>query len=132
MSYQSYLQKCEDLLAEFEENQSRMLRLDLHVAGENFIVHIKQMRQLFKQISRELENFSFKSGRDQLLISKQIERLLVFLKEMELHLRCFFTKTLPDENKIIFIFERQHLYKNIYRKHLKDLTAIYETDYPAC
>ena len=129
MPYQSYLRNCENLLVEFEKSQLQMLRLDLDVSGEKFIVQMKKMRQMFRQISRELENFSFKSRRDEILITKQIERLLVFLKEMDLHITDFYTKPPLDENKIIFIFDRQHLYKNIYRKHLKDFASVVAQDY---
>ena len=132
MPYQSYLRNCENLLVEFEKNQLRMLRFDLDLAGKKFIDNIKQMRLIFEKISKDLENFNFKCSRDQILVNKQIERLLVFLKEMDLHISGFNLKIPPDENKIIFIFERQHLYKNILRKHLKDLATIYETDHPSC
>jgi hypothetical protein len=109
MSYDSYLEKCEKLLSEFEKSQLRMLRLDLKNAGDSFLEQMKQMRQFFKQISTELQDMSFNNSRDQVLLIKQIERLLVFLKEMDLHIRGFHTKPPPDENEIIFIFERQHL-----------------------
>ena len=132
MPYHSYFKECEDLLIKFEENQSRMLGLDLQIAGKNFSALVKQMRQLFEQMSKELKNIAFKNSRDQLLISKQIELLLLFLQEMDLHMGSFFSMVPPDENKIIFIFERQHLFKNIYRKHIRDLNAIYEKNNPTC
>ena len=124
MSYDSYLEKCEKLLSEFEKSQLRMLCLDLKNAGDSFLEQMKKMRQFFKQISTELQDMSFNNSRDQVLLIKQIERLLVFLKEMDLHIRGFHTKPPPDENEIIFIFERQHLFKNIYRQHLKDFASI--------
>ena len=93
-----------------------MLHLNLENAGEDFLIQIKKMHEFFKKMLTELELFSFKNSRDQLLIYKQIERLEVFLKEMNLHVRGFHTKPPPDEREIIFIFERQHLFKNIFRK----------------
>jgi hypothetical protein len=98
--------------------------LDLKSAGEDFLIELNQMREFFKQVSKDLENFSFNSSKDQILISKQIERLLVFLKEMDMHIKGFFTEKRQNENEVIFIFERQHLFKNIYRKHLKDFASI--------
>ena len=109
-----------------------MLQLNLENAGEDFLIQMKKMHEFFKQTLTELELFSFKNSRDQLLIYKQIERLEVFLKEMNLHVRGFHAKPPPDESEIIFIFELQHLFKNIFRKHLKDFALIYETDNTAC
>jgi hypothetical protein len=124
MQYQSYLNMYENHLREFETIQLKMLRLNLVEAGNDFLAHIKQMRQFFRQISNELLTYSFRVERDQILLAKQIERLLVFLKEMDLHITGFQTMSTPDENEIIFIFERQHLFKNIYRKHMSDFESI--------
>jgi hypothetical protein len=119
-----YLKNCQKLLSDFENTQEQLLRLDLKSAGEDFLIELNQMREFFKQVSKDLENFSFNSSKDQILISKQIERLLVFLKEMDMHIKGFFTEKRQNENEVIFIFERQHLFKNIYRKHLKDFASI--------
>jgi hypothetical protein len=124
MAYQSYLRKCEELLTDFEKSQLHMLRLNLNEAGVNFLIQMKLMRQFFKQILKELDDHSFDTDRDKILLTKQIKRLLVFLKEMDLHILGFQTNPPPDEIEIIFIFERQHLFKNIYRKHLNDFTSI--------
>jgi hypothetical protein len=124
MLSQSYLQKCEKLLDDFELTQARMLRLDLMSAENDFLIQMKQMRQFFNPMAAELKKFEFKTERDRLLLTKQIERLIVFLKEMDLHIVGFQTKSPPDENEVIFIFERQHLFKNIYRKHLHDFSSI--------
>ena len=124
MPFQSYLEKCENMLVEFERSQLKMLRLDLSGAGNDFMDQIVQLRQFFKQISKELADHSFNSERDKILLTKQIERLLIFLKEMDLHIAGFQATSLPGENEIIFIFERQHLFKNIYRKHMSDFSSI--------
>jgi hypothetical protein len=119
----SYIKKCERLLTDFENTQAEMLQLDFKKAGEDFLIQMKQMRENFKKILIEIAEFSFQNSKDQILINKQIERLLVFLKEMDLHMRGFHSKPPPDETEIIFIFERQHLFKNIFRKHLKDFAS---------
>jgi hypothetical protein len=122
----SYQKKCEDLLRDFEKTQLRMLQLDLRGASESFLIQLKEMRQFFRNVATEFADYSFESERDKTLLIKQIERLLVFLKEMDLHLTGFESKVMPDENEIIFIFERQHLFKNIYRKHITDYATIIE------
>ena len=123
MPYQSYLQNCSDLLNEFEKSQLQMLKMDLNRAGYDFFIQMKKMRQYFELELTELENHNFTTDRDKILLTKQIERLLIFIKEMDLHISEFQTKSSPDENEVIFIFER-HLFKNIYRKHLDDFAAI--------
>jgi hypothetical protein len=123
MPYRSYTKKCEEILNCFEKAQRQMLHLNLEDAVKEFIIQMKKMHEIFEQMLSELEAFSFKNRKDQLLINKQIERLQVFLKEMDLHVRGLHTKPHPDEMEIIFIFERQHLFKNIFRKHLKDFTS---------
>ena len=120
----SYIKNCEKLLFDFENSQTQLLHLDLKSAGEDFLLQIKQMSELFNQILLDLEKYSFQSSRDQILITKQIERLLVFLKEMDMHIRGFYKEQPQSENEVIFIFDRQHLFKNIYRKHLKDFASI--------
>ena len=124
MTDHSYLEKCEKLLKEFEITQAQMLRLDLDQARADFMIQMKQMRDLFKQITIKLEAYAFNSEKHKILLTKQIKRLLIFIKEMDLHISGFEAQNLPDENEIIFIFERQHLFKNIYRKHLSDFSAI--------
>jgi len=124
MPFKSYLEKCGNMLVDFEKTQLKMLKLDLPGAGNDFYDQIVQMRQFFKQISKELEGHSFNTERDKILLTKQIERLLVFLKEMDLHIAGFQATSLPGEDEIIFVFERQHLFKNIYRKHMSDFSSI--------
>lgn len=124
MLYHTYIENCEKSLTVFENIQAQMLYLDLDNAGNAFRILIINMTRLLKQISTELEKYSFKSNKDKVLITKQIERLQVFLKEMDLHIQGFYTNPPPNENELIFIFERQHLFKNIFRKHLSDISAI--------
>jgi hypothetical protein len=124
MPYQSYLKKYENLLIDFEKTQLKMLRLDVDGAGDDFINQIIEMRQFFKQVSKELVEHRFKTEREKTLLTKQIERLMIFLKEMDLHIAGFQAKSSPGEDEILFIFERQHLFKNIYRKHMSDLALI--------
>ena len=124
MLFQSYVENCEKVLADFENTQAKMLYLDLNNAGKDFLKQMKKMTLFLKQISTDLEKYTFKNSKDKILITNQIERLLVFLKEMDLHIRGFYIKPPPNENEIIFIFERQHLFKNIYRNHLLDIAAL--------
>jgi len=121
-----YLKNCKDLLIGFEKIQLKMLQLDLKGASEGFFTQLEEMRQFFTEVKADFANHPFKSDRDKTLLTKQIERLLIFLKEMDLHITGFQSKVTPDENEILFIFERQHLFKNIYRKHLTDYSAIIE------
>ena len=126
MPFQSYLNTCEKMLDEFEKIQLKMLQLELLQAGDEFINQIKLMRQHFKTMSLEFSKYTFKTEREKILLTKQIERLLIFLKEMDLHIAGFQSSQFPEENEILFIFERQHLFKNIYRKHLIDCSSIFE------
>lgn len=103
-----------------------MLKLDFYSARTDFSVQIQNMHQLFEDTSKELVNHTFKMNRDKILLIKQIERLIIFLKEMDLHLSGFQKENSPDEKEVIFIFERQHLFKNIYRKHMSDYSSIME------
>ena len=123
MPYRSYTKKCEEILNRFEKAQRQMLHLNLEDAEKEFIIQMKKMHENFEQMLSELEAFSFKNSKDQLLINNQIERLQVFLKELDLHVKGLHTKPHLDEMEIIFIFGRQHLFKNIFRKHLKDFTS---------
>ena len=95
MTYQSYLQKSKMLLKEFEKTQLLLLRLNLKDSGIAFHNQMNQFYQNFKQISAELENFSFKNNKDQTLICKQIERLSVFLKEMDFNIEANRVNFLP-------------------------------------
>ena len=124
MQYQYYIETSEKLLADFEKTQAQMLHLDLINAGNDFQKQITKIARLLRHMSKDLENNSFKNNKNKILIIKQIKRLLVFLKEMNLHIHGFFLTPPPNENEIIFIFERQHLFKNIYRKHLSDITVL--------
>jgi hypothetical protein len=121
---QFYHNKCENLLIEFEKNQLKMLQLDLKGASESFLLQLEEMRQFFTMVTADFVNHSFESERDKTLLIKQIQRLLIFLKEMDLHISGFQSNVMPDENEILFIFDRQHLFKNILRKHLNDYSAI--------
>jgi hypothetical protein len=125
MPISSYVKDCEKMLSQFEKTQSKMLKLNLESAGADFSIQLREMRQFFREILKDLREYTFSTERDKTLLTKQIERLLIFLKEMDLHINGFQAKLSPNENEIIFIFERQHLFKNIYRKHLTDYSAIF-------
>ena len=101
-----------------------MLKMELSRSGSDFSAQMKEMHQLFEEVSQDLMSHSFKVSRDKLLLTKQVERLKIFIKEMELHLSEFQNENALPEEDVLFIFERQHIFKNIYRKHMSDFASI--------
>ena len=124
MTNNTYLETCRQLLKAFETTQYLMLRMELKLAEEEFLIEMQEMRLTFNQMGRIIQKKSFSVKRDQILLKKQIERLEKFLSEMKGHIQGFSRRPAPDEKKIIFIFNRQHLFKNIYRKHLSDFVNL--------
>jgi hypothetical protein len=124
MTILSYIESSEKVLKEFENTQEHMLYRNLAYAAKNFRIQNKNMVRFLDQISKDLETYSFKNSKDQVLVTKQVEKLRVFLKEMELHIFRFHSKPPPDEHDIIFVFERQYVFKKMYRKHLSDIADI--------
>jgi hypothetical protein len=121
---QLYLDKCVTFLKAFEISQRKMLKMDLQSSGSEFSNQIKDMHQFFEKATHDLKQYSYETARDKMLLTKQVERLIIFLKEMELHISEFHKETVSLEDNVLFIFERQHLFKNIYRKHLSDYDSI--------
>lgn len=124
MDNQTYVEECGKLIKTFEYAQQQMLRLNLIIAQEEFSLDIIEMRNYFVQMQRLLEKKNFEVKRDKILLTKQIDRLLKFLKEMERYIQDFKKDPPPDEKEIIFIFDRQHLFKNIFHKHLSDFASL--------
>jgi hypothetical protein len=124
--FQTYLNDCRLLLIEFEKTQLQMLRMNIERAAEEFNSEIKQMRFSFEKMKALVKNTSFDSLKDQILLNGQIGRLLSFLKEMEGHVLHMQEGKIENEQKVIFIFDRQHLFKKIYRKHLLDFERLSE------
>jgi len=123
MRLHEYIQECKLLLQAFEITQETMLRLNLPCACDEFQVEMNGFRALFNEMSVTLRQKEDFSPRRRVLLTKQIERLNKFLKEMNgLISGCRYDQNLK-ETHIIFVFERQHLFKNILRRHLKDMAA---------
>ncbi len=120
----SYTEECRRLIQAFEKTQYIMLRLDIINAEKEFLIEIVKIRQLIKPMSIALQEKEFAVKRDQTLLLKQIERLLMFLKEMEGHIKGFSQNNSPAEKEIIFYFERQHLFKNIFHRHIDDFAQL--------
>lgn len=118
----NYLTECKQLLQAFELTQAHLLRFELNTAVEEFRLEIAHFSELFIDMSASLsENKSF-SGRHRLLLQKQTERLLIYLKELHGSLYELTDKKKPDGLKLIHIFERQYKFKTILKNHLNDFT----------
>jgi hypothetical protein len=120
----TYINEARLLLQAFEQTQSTMLFMKLQESVEEFEIELQNMYILFKETHLKLSSRKFYNDRDKTLLTKQIERLLKFLKEMTGHIDRIKTNPPPSEEQIILIFHRQHLFKNIYKKHLSDYIMI--------
>ncbi len=120
-----YFTECTQLLQAFELTQAGMLQKKHQLAGEEFQIEILKMRQIFIHQKDELQKKNTAQLNKQLILIKQIERLISFMKEFALHMEKLCTVNDLAEEEIIFIFERQYKFKAIYKKHLADFrTAV--------
>lgn len=113
------MQKCKQILQAFEVSQSAMLRLKTDTACKEFAAEIDIMEKLFTEIQADIDNREIESGTKTLLV-KQLERLLVFTKELTGYMDKLSVEQQVTPELIIFVFERQYKFKNILRKHLAD------------
>ena len=121
---QNYLQDMRLFFQAFEHTQLLMLRSDFIRCVEEFELEIGQISDTLRAMKDHIEKKEMSDKRLQLLLSRQIDRLQKFLKEMLLHCARIGAADPPSGKEVIFIFERQHLFKNIYRKHLSDFTTL--------
>ena len=119
-----YIPYARKLLQAFEHTQADMLLLDLEKSRSEFLIEVQEMRSIFAKTLSDLAEKKFKTIRDKRLLTGQLEKMLIILKEMSGHLRLKKPGHTADEGHIIFIFYRQHLFKNIYRRHLSDYVRI--------
>ena len=120
----NYINEARLFLQAFEQTQSTMLFMKLRESVEEFEIELQDMYKLFNEMHLKLSSREFNSDRDKTLLTKQIERLLKFLKEMAGHIDRIKSNPPLSEEQIILIFHRQHLFKNIYVKHLTDYVRI--------
>ena len=118
----NYLAECKQLLQAFEITQAELLRFNLENAVGEFRLEIAHFSELFIDMSASLkENKSF-NDRQRLLLKKQTERLLIYLKELAGSLYELTDKNKHDGLQLIHIFERQYKFKTILKNHLNDFT----------
>jgi len=113
------MQKCKQILQAFELSQSAMLRRKTDTACQEFAAEIDIMEKLFTEIQADIDNREIESGTKTLLV-KQLERLLIFTKELTGYMDILSVEQQVTPELIIFVFERQYKFKNILRKHLAD------------
>jgi hypothetical protein len=116
----NYITECKQLLQAFELSQAEMLQKNYQTAAGEFAQELEQMKVLFGRAYSEFENQSAAEQSRKRLLIKQIERLLMFMKEFSLHLNDLFKHSSISEEQIIFIFERQYKFKQIYKRHIED------------
>ena len=97
-----------------------MLQKKYSLAAGEFAQELEQMKVIFGRAYSEFENESAAEQAQKLLLIKQIERLLNFMKEFSLHINDLFKQTSISEEQILFIFERQYKFKQIYMRHIED------------
>jgi len=119
-----YIPYARQLLQAFEHTQADMLLLDLEKSRSEFLIEVQEMRSIFAKTLSDLAEKKFKTIRDKRLLTGQLEKMLIILKEMSGHLRLIKPDHTAAEKQIIFIFYRQHLFKNIFKKHLSDYFRI--------
>lgn len=122
-SNKDYIQECKLFLQAFENTQALMLEMKCESAALEFESEIEVLNQLVNEMH------AFLCGKDQtnksvFLLTRQIERVNVFFKEMRGLLINLKDGGQIESSQIIMIFERQHLFKNIFRKHLADFSKL--------
>ena len=116
----NYISECKQLLQAFELSQAEMLQKHYQTAAGEFAEELEQMKVRFGSVYSELEKIKFADPNHKLLLVKQIERLLTFMKEFSLHINDLFKQKSIKEEQILFIFERQYKFKQIYKRHIED------------
>ena len=120
----NYITECKQLLQAFELSQAEMLLKNYQTAASEFAEELEQMKVRFGSVYGELEKINFTEPNHKLLLIKQIERLLTFMKEFSLHINDLFKQKSITEEQILFIFERQYKFKRIYKRHIEDYRRI--------
>ena len=120
----TYLAECKQLLQAFELSQAQMLRLHLMIVQKEFEIEIDQMEVIFKEMNLALNEQGISDKQSQILLTKQIERLLKFTKELKGLITRLADPESTTEIDIIFLFERQLKFKIIFERHLADFARI--------
>lgn len=124
MFNKNYISECKQLLQAFELTQAYMLYKKFELARKEFLIEINQMNNLFTQMQSELNLRTFAEENQKLLLMKQIDRLIKFIKEFGMQVAKLDKWSQVSEEEIIFFFERQYKFKMIYKKHLADFVDL--------
>ena len=120
MFNKNYISECKQLLQAFELTQANMLNKKFKLARKEFLIEINQMAILFTQMQSELNLKIFAEEKQKLLLMKQIDRLIKFMKEFGMQVDKLDEPDQVSDEEIIILFERQYKFKVIYKKHLAD------------
>ena len=124
MSNSNYISECTQLLQAFELTQAEMLEKNYVAAAGEFAEELERMKVLFGGEYSDLTKTKIVEPDYRNLLIRQIERLLLFMKEFTLHLDELLKQKSIREEQVLFIFERQYKFKRIYKKHLEDFRKI--------
>ena len=125
MSDSNYLADCRQILQAFELSQAQMLHLKYPTAQQEIQMEIKQMEERFTGMHKALTEKGNSSDKKYLILVKQLDRLLKFIKELHGQMSQMGQTAYYTEKEILFIFERQYKFKAIYKKHLSDFARIF-------
>lgn len=121
MPRHEYVQDMRLLFQAFENSQVHLLRRRIQKACDEFIAEFNQLEHQFKHLHSAHSILYKMAPNRRLLIEKQIERLQKFIREMIGTMNQLQNAGQVEDARILFLFERQHLFKNILRRHLKDM-----------
>lgn len=124
MFNKNYISECKQLLQAFELTQANMLNKKFKLARKEFLIEINQMAILFTQMQNELNLKIFAEEKQKLLLMKQIDRLIRFMKEFGTPFDKLAEPDQVSDEEIIILFERQYKFKVIYKKHLADFVDL--------
>ncbi len=120
----NYISGCKQLLQAFELTQANLLYKKFELARKEFLIEINQMIILFTQMQSELNLRTFAEEKQKLLLMKQINRLIKFIKEFGMQVDKLDAPDQVSNEEIIILFERQYKFKVIYKRHLADFVAL--------
>ena len=120
----TYLQNNRQLLQAFEDTQSKLIRLKIAEAIEEYRIELGQMENEFFGLHKMLENRSHEINKIVIVNLRQLERLQNFLKELKTHVDQLTGMKQTDHNLILFILQRKYKFKRILRRHLADYARL--------
>jgi uncharacterized protein YnzC (UPF0291/DUF896 family) len=118
MDLKKYYTLTNKFLDEFEAAQQKILRFHLEdslpqmrASLESFLAHIKVVKEELGEIDKKSDDFLIKMRID--LLVMHIHIILQVLEKLDIHEKNPF--------KIIGIFDKQHVFKNVLRSHIEDM-----------